>query len=363
MSNVFNMEQTDRITEAAAIRGAHIGAQDTDGAAPARGRCGRFFAGIPSRARQREENEKRRSALARAEREACRLAEQSDSGRILLLDVSCISPGQHQPRRVFDDDALLSLAESIRTHGILQPLTVRRADKGYELIAGERRLRAAAAVGMAAVPCIVLDADGRRAAELALIENLQRENLNLFEQAGAIAALIDLHAMTQEQIARSLSVSQSCVANKLRLLRLTEAERQLILTHRLTERHARAFLRIRALDARMDAVEHVCRQQLNVAATEAYVDAIVSGTTVCAHNRDAGCAPDENAGAVPVRTEVVHAGTKKLVLHDLRLFFNTCDTAVRALREAGIDAEYTREERGEEILCTTRIRMCGKSPV
>jgi ParB family chromosome partitioning protein len=182
--------------------------------------------------------------------------------RVLDLRVADIRPNPHQPRRIFEEAGLRELAESVAAHGILQPLTVRRIYESdgttisnsstektvsYQLIAGERRLRAAIAIGMETVPCIILDADNRRAAELALIENLQRENLNMFEQAGAIAALIDMHAMTQEEIARTLSVSQSCIANKLRLLRLTSEERDTILCAHLTERHARAFLRIKDL--------------------------------------------------------------------------------------------------------------------
>ncbi|MGM9624219.1 MAG: ParB/RepB/Spo0J family partition protein, partial [Eubacteriales bacterium] len=179
------------------------------------------------------------------------LNERWDTGRIQDIPIGSILPGPGQMRRTYEAFSLYSLAESIRRNGILQPLTVRRVKStvsdqtdSYELIAGERRLRAAAAIGKETVPCIVLEADNSRAAELALIENLQRENLNMFEHASAIASLMDIHAMTQEEIAKSLCCSQSAVANKLRILRLTEEERAIILSCQLSERHARTFLRI-----------------------------------------------------------------------------------------------------------------------
>ena len=169
--------------------------------------------------------------------------------RVHKIPVCRILPNPAQPRKYFDSDETLRLADSIRRHGILQPLCVRKPisvgdldDYGgvYELIAGERRLRAAKLLGMAEVPCIVVEADSLRSAELAIIENLQREDLNMFDEASAISALIDLYGLTQEEVAAKLSASQSYVANKLRLLRFDDFERQVIIERRLTERHARA---------------------------------------------------------------------------------------------------------------------------
>lgn len=299
------------------------------------------------------------------------LSERWDAGRIYNLSVSTIDVSPYQPRREFEELSLFSLANSIREHGILQPLTVRRAsassrpdeqqastacgseDTHYQLICGERRLRAAVSIGMKTVPCIILDADNRRAAELALIENLQRENLNLFEQAAAISALIDMHAMTQEEIARALSVSQSYIANKLRVLRLTADEREVILSSHLTERHARAFLRIKDLELRRKTVRETARNHWNVAQTEQYVD-----TLLTEHPIPYGIRKNPSAGNVSTETENKQkpSPSRKCILSDLRLFFNTVDRALATLREAGFFAECKREESGGTVTLTVSIR-------
>ncbi len=317
-----------------------------------------------------EELEKLQSSLiartAALQEKEILLSERWDAGRIYAIAPTEIAANPYQPRREFDDISLFSLANSIREHGILQPLTVRRiqtneastiptsqigAETSYQLIAGERRLRAAIAIGMETVPCIILDADNRRAAELALIENLQRENLNMFEQAGAIAALIDMHAMTQEEIARTLSLSQSCVANKLRLLRLTTEERDTILCAHLTERHARAFLRIKDLDVRRRTVRMVSERGFNVAQTEEYIDSLLTTSpfmqTISISEKEA---QQETVKQTPRRQN------KKCILKDLRLFFNTIEHAVSAAREAGFQADSTRTETEDGITLTVSIR-------
>lgn len=291
------------------------------------------------------------------------LSERWDTGRIYAIPISDITANPHQPRREFDDITLFSLANSIREHGILQPLTVRRIPKSppltennlpqketaysYQLIAGERRLRAASSIGMECVPCIILDADNRRAAELALIENLQRENLNMFEQAGAIAALIDLHAMTQEEIAKTLAVSQSCVANKLRLLRLTTEERDTILACHLSERHARAFLKIKDLELRRRTVQFVADHRYNVAQTEEHIDSLLNEIPTAPKTQQT------SAQAVAASSDRKH---KKCVIKDLRPFYNTVERAVTAAREAGFFADSKRTEQEDGITLTVMIR-------
>lgn len=317
-----------------------------------------------------EELEKLQSSLiartAALQEKELLLSERWDAGRIYAIAPSEIAANPYQPRREFDDISLFSLANSIREHGILQPLTVRRIYESdgttisnsstektvsYQLIAGERRLRAAIAIGMETVPCIILDADNRRAAELALIENLQRENLNMFEQAGAIAALIDMHAMTQEEIARTLSVSQSCIANKLRLLRLTSEERDTILCAHLTERHARAFLRIKDLEQRRQTVRTVSERGFNVSQTEEYIDSLLTTSpllqTISASENEV---QQKNMKQTPRRQN------KKCILKDLRLFFNTIEHAVTAAREAGFQTDSTRTETDDSITLTVTIR-------
>lgn len=334
-----------------------------------------------------EELQRLQSALnarsAELQKKEQQMSERWDAGRIYDLPVSSISANPYQPRREFEDLSLFSLANSIRAYGILQPLTVRRMpqndencpsahrqpkEETYQLIAGERRLRAAVAVGMEHVPCIILEADGKRSAELALIENLQRENLNPFEQAGAIAALIDIHAMTQEEIARALSVSQSCIANKLRILRLTNEEREIILSAHLTERHARAFLRIKDLSLRKETVHLTAAQCLNVAQTEQYIDTLLeqSQPTPLTQQSQPSTADHEAAPDRPRPQSRISAPVqpqkRKGLLRDLRLLFNTVERAAAAAREAGYAVDCTTREDGDTVILTVSVNGLTAPP-
>ena len=197
-------------------------------------------------------------------------------GRVLQIKTDDIRPNRAQPRAEFEQNSIIRLADSIRRYGILQPLTVRVSEPddiyGYELIAGERRLRAAKMLGSLTVPCIVMEVGEQISAELAMIENLLREDLNMFEQAYGFRKLIDNHRLTQEEVARKMSLSQSAVANKLRLLRLTYEEQKLILESGLTERHARALLRLDHPQKRMRALQWIIDQKFNVQETEHYIE-------------------------------------------------------------------------------------------
>ena len=166
------------------------------------------------------------------------------SSRVRYISLNQIRPNPQQPRRSFDEDSLSELAESIRSYGILQPLTVRRQGTGYELVAGERRLRAAAMAGLREVPCLVAQVGEEDSALLALMENLQRRDLDCWEEAEALSRLIARYGLSQEEAARRLGRSQPAVANKLRLLRLPDSVRQFLQENGLTERHARALLRL-----------------------------------------------------------------------------------------------------------------------
>lgn len=191
------------------------------------------------------------------------------------IPVGKIVPNPNQPRKAFSEDSIIKLADSIRQFGIIQPLSVRKNKDEYELIAGERRLRAAKELGMSCVPCIIVEANEERSAEISIIENLLREDLNIFEQAMAIQTLIDTYGLTQEKVAERLSNSQSFVANKLRLLRLSALEREIILKNKLTERHARAILRIHDEDLRLSILNKIAIESLNVSKSEELVDKIL----------------------------------------------------------------------------------------
>ena len=205
-----------------------------------------------------------------------------DKKEILYIKTDTILPNRAQPREYFDEKSLSELAQSIKTHGIIQPLTVREYPEQsifshykYELIAGERRLRSSKLIGLDTVPCILIKTDTKTSAELAIIENLQRKDLNIFEEACAIASIIELYGLTQDQVAKKLSITQAAVANKLRILNLTEPERALILQNNLTERHARALLRIKDEQMRLKALKHTVEKMFNVKQCEEYIENLI----------------------------------------------------------------------------------------
>ena len=251
--------------------------------------------------------------------------------KVLWLPAAEIRPNPMQPRRTFEETGLRELAESIRRHGILQPLTVRRTAAGWELVAGERRLRAAVLAGLETVPCLEAEVDGRASALLALVENLQRRDLHYLEEAEAIAAFLHQTGMTQEAVAAQLGMSPSALANKLRLLRLSPACRVLV-EHGLTERHARCLLRLEDEGERLTALRQAAAKHWNVAQTEQYVERRLAALQT----------------APP-------AGRRTYIIKDVRLFLNSVDRGLRLIRDAGVDARTEREETEDEIVLTLRI--------
>lgn len=198
---------------------------------------------------------------------------EEEAQKIHQIEVNKISPNPNQPRKVFNEDSIIKLADSISQYGIIQPLTVRKCGEFYELVAGERRLRASKELGLTYVPCVIVSINDTKSAEISIIENLLREDLNMFEQAEAIESLIDTYGLTQEQIASKLSNSQSFVANKLRLLRYSTSDREIILKNGLTERHARSLLRVLDLDLRQKLLNRIVNEHLNVSASEELIEA------------------------------------------------------------------------------------------
>ncbi len=246
------------------------------------------------------------------------------------IPIHMIKPNPRQPRRIFDDDKLASLSESVRRYGILQPITCKVSGDFYEIVAGERRYRAAIKAGFYSVPVIVIDADESESAELAIIENLQREDLNIFEEASAISSLIFIYRLTQSEAAERLAVSQSYIANKLRLLRFTDAERVLILEEGLSERHARCLLRLSDENERTAALKHIISRKMNVSASEKYVETLLS--------------------APKARTK-----PPKFIFKDLRLFYNSLDRSAELIRTSGVPVKIDRDERGEGVIVTVTI--------
>lgn len=261
------------------------------------------------------------------------------STRVQYIPLGRIRPNPQQPRRSFDEEGLAELAASIRSCGILQPLTVRRAGEGYELVAGERRLRAARIAGLREVPCLVAQVGEEDSALLALMENLQRRDLDCWEEAQAIARLISRYGLSQEEAARRLGRAQPTVANKLRLLRLPEDVRALLRENGLTERHARALLRLQDPEVQRRVAGDMVRRGMNVAQAEAYVEKLL-----------------QSAQVTPPR------GRSTYIIKDVRLFLNSVDRGLHLMRQAGVDAGWDRQDTDREILLTIRIpkRASGK---
>lgn len=249
--------------------------------------------------------------------------------KVMMIRVENIKPNPAQPRKKFDERELLSLSRSIQRNGMLQPLTVRRlGEDRYELIAGERRLRAAKLAHCRAVPCLVVSVTERQSAVFALLENIQRQDLSFFEQARGIATLIDLWGMTQEETADKLGIAQSTLANKLRLLRLSKAVQQQIESLDLTERHARALLKLKEEEDQLKVLREIKKNQWNVAQTEAWIRRLLQ--------RDQEAEKPEKQP--PVR-----------IVKDVRIFYNTITNAIDLMKQSGIQAVAQRRENDQYI--------------
>lgn len=257
-----------------------------------------------------------------------------ESGRILYLPTEQLRPNPSQPRKIFDSDGLQELAASIQNYGILQPLTVRRRNGEYELVAGERRLRAAKLAGLTEVPCILLTVDEQQSSMVALVENLQRRDLDYIEEAEGLARLMRQYGLNQEQAAAKVGKSQSAVANKLRLLRHSPAVLAALRENGLSERHARALLRLPTEQERMATLTVIVKQQMNVAKTEEYIEALL---------------------AKKRQPEEPKKGIRKLIVRDVRLFLNSVNHSLDLIRGAGIRAEASQEETDSEIVLTIRL--------
>ena len=255
--------------------------------------------------------------------------------RLEEIRIEEIHPNPNQPRQSFDDDSINELAQSIRQVGLIQPLVVRRMEGGYELVAGERRLRACKSIGMSKVTCIVQnDVYEEDSAMMALIENLQRENLHYLEEAQCYAALIANYSLKQEDLALRLGKSQSSIANKLRILKLTPAVKSAMTEARLTERHARALLRIRDEQTQLEIVNKISERGLSVKDTEKLVDKTLNRLY------------DQRADGAKPRPVIIR------LVKDYRLFMNSINTAINQLRDTGmkVDVEQTDREDGVDIM-------------
>ncbi len=248
-----------------------------------------------------------------------------ETGRVVFLPARSIRPNPAQPRKVFTPEALDELSESIRQHGILQPLSVRRCGSTYELIAGERRLRAAEQAGVTDIPCIIMCMDDKESGIAAMIENLHRQDLDFIEEAQGISRLLKDWGMSQEQAARLLGKSQSAVANKLRLLKHSDAVLSALRETGLTERHARALLRLSNEEEKLAAIAEIARQSMSVARAEKYIEGLLA-----------------EREKKPVKPNVV-------------AFLNALTQNLQKIQLSGIAAVSERRETDRQIVLTITI--------
>ncbi len=260
-----------------------------------------------------------------------------DEKKMTMIPIDLIRPNPYQPRRKFDQSSMDELCQSIQQYGVIQPINVRKiSNTHYELVAGERRLRAIAMAGQKEIPAIIVDIGEDDSAILALIENLQREDLGYMEEAEGYRNLIKEHGLTQEELAQKIGKSQSTIANKIRLLRLSPMVKKMLADNNLTERHARALLKIEDEQLQLKVLQKVCDRGLNVRKTEELVQRALD--KYCNNVKS-----DENKGHV----------TKSI--KDIRIFVNTIRQAIDTMKKSGVNARAAQIDRGEYLEFIVRI--------
>lgn len=262
------------------------------------------------------------------------LSKQKIVNKVLLIPINQISPNPNQPRKIFEDEKLEQLAESIAQYGLIQPITVTQLlDGNYQLVAGERRLIACKRLKMESLPAIIVELNEENSSAMALVENIQRCDLNFFEEAVAIEKLMKLMGQTQQSVATKLGKNQSTIANKLRLLQLSPNVKQAILSAKLTERHARALLPLveKGDQALLDVIEVIKKKELNVAQTEQYVNSFFE------------------------EKKKKDSSHRLFIVKDLRIFVNSIDKAIKTMQLSGIEAKTDMEEEEDCLVYTVRI--------
>lgn len=254
---------------------------------------------------------------------------------VKYIPISIIKPNPYQPRKDFNQRALEELSQSIKSYGVIQPISVRQIkEDSYELIAGERRLRASELAELHEIPAIIVDYRDKESALIALMENLQREDLNFIEEAEGYYNLIEDHGFTQQEIAEKMGKNQSTIANKLRLLKLPDDIKKDLLKYNLTERHGRALLKLDDDDLKRKILERVVKNELNVNKTEELVNGILDDLTKKEENE-------------------VKQNIKSLI--SIRIYLNTIKKAFSAIKDTGIKAEYKEVDKGDHVEVVVKI--------
>ncbi len=264
-----------------------------------------------------------------------------DLKNITYIKIENIRPNPYQPRKQFNKASLEELCESIKEYGVLQPINVRQISSStYELVAGERRLRAATMAGLEEIPAIIVNVNDNNSAIMALIENLQRENLSYMEEAEGYSNLLNEHNLTQEELAQKIGKSQSTIANKVRLLKLPPLVKKILADNNLTERHARALLKLHDEQLQLKVLKHVCEKGLNVKKTEQLVERAIEKYTRS-------------------EKEKVEEKKRTKAIKDIRIFVNTVRQAIDLMKKSGVNAKAAQLDRGEYIEFIVRIPKKG----
>lgn len=267
--------------------------------------------------------------------EDAEIVEENSQEKIEQVEIASIQPNKYQPRSIFSEEKIEELARTIHTHGVIQPIVIRKIEENrYEIIAGERRYRAMKLLGWSEVPAIIRNLDDKETASIALIENLQREELTAIEEAYAYEKLLELHSLTQEALAQRLGKGQSTIANKLRLLKLPEEIKQAIMSKELSERHARALISLKDPELQLRVFKETIDEQLNVKQLEKRIQEILS--------------PEE-------KVEKKQAPKRKSVSRDVRIAVNTIRQSLALVSKSGIDLNTEEEDSEEFYTITVRI--------
>ena len=269
----------------------------------------------------------------------CDFKVKKGSNTILNIPIDKIRPNPYQPRKYFDIISLVELSESIREYGVLQPVTVRFINNcSYELVSGERRLRASKIAGLETIPCIVVKITDNESAVMALIENIQRQNLNFFEEAEGYENLLKDYNLTQEELSKKLKKSQSAIANKIRLLRLSPDIRKIIIDNGLTERHARAIIRIPDSDIQREVLKTIIDKDFNVKKTEELVEREIAKIR-------------NNESQYKINQK------EKIRITDIRILKNTVKQTVDIIKKSGIEAGFEDFQHGDFYEINIKIKL------
>ena len=251
--------------------------------------------------------------------------------KVIKIPIDKIKPSRYQPRLHFDEDALLELSQSIKENGLIQPITVRKYEDGYEIIAGERRYRACVLAGFGEVSCYVMSPSEEQAAQMALVENVQRENLSAIEEAKSYVQIMRQAGLTQEEVAKKIGKSQSAIANKIRLLNLPEEIQEGVISGKITERHARALLTV-SPERVKEIYEHIIENGLNVQDSERYIDYVLN------------------------KKQRKRKQKTKGFTRNVQIAMNSVNECVEMINKLGVEATLDTEDKEDEVLMIVHLK-------